>query len=162
VGHFIQVFVKKSDINIIDDKIYPNKQSLRFLILTAIIIKVFCMNFQIVSPIFGFDSLQEVTFLEIDAFFSKIVNAGVSFTLINPLKLRPYEIEIPLFYKNLLKVESGDDVRAYCTVIVDSDITQSTVNFAAPIILNHSKHRLVQVALDDAKYAVAEPISSYL
>ena len=62
----------------------------------------------------------------------------------------------------MLKIEEGDDVRVYCTVIVDSIIENSRINFAAPMILNHTKGLLVQVALDDASFGIAEPISEYL
>jgi len=120
------------------------------------------MNFQIVSPILGFDTLKEITWTKIDTFFSKLEKEGISFTLINPAKLRTYEIDIPLFYKNILKIEKGDDVRVYCTMIVDSEIKNSIINFTAPLILNHSKNLLAQVALDDSKYGMAEPISKYL
>ncbi len=120
------------------------------------------VSFQVVSPILGFDSIKEVTFFTVDDFFSTLQSEGVSFTLINPTMLRSYDIEIPLFYKNLLKVESGDDVRVYCTVIVHSDIAKSTINFAAPMILNHSKKLLVQVALDSPEFGMSESISTYM
>jgi len=120
------------------------------------------VNFQVVSPILGFDSIKEVTFFTIDDFFSTLQSEGVAFTLINPTLLRSYDVEIPLFHKNLLKIEEGDDIRVYCTVIVHSDITKSIINFAAPMILNHSKNLLVQVALDNADFGMAESISTYI
>jgi flagellar assembly factor FliW len=120
------------------------------------------VNFQVVSPILGFDSIKEVTFFTVDDFFSTLQSEGVSFTLINPMMLRSYDIKIPLYYKNLLKIEEGDDIRVYCTVIVHSDIAKSTINFAAPMILNHSKNLLVQVALDSPEYGMSESISTYM
>ena len=118
------------------------------------------MNFQIVSPILGFDSLKEITFSKIDDFFSTLEKEGVSFTLIDPASIRQYSVEIPLFYKNLLRIEEGDDVRVYCTMIVDSVIENSKINFAAPVILNFSKKLLAQVALDNPEFEMAEPLSS--
>ena len=123
------------------------------------------MNFKIVSPILGFDGLKEISFFTVDEFFSKLESEGVSFTLIDPSRLRAYSFEIPLFYKNLLQIEEGDDIRVYNTVIVNSVIENSMINFAAPLILNHTKKLLVQVALDSVTYpdfGVAEPISAYL
>lgn len=120
------------------------------------------MNFKIVSPILGFDSIEEVSFSKVDDFFSTLEKEGVSFTLIDPSRLREYSFEVPLFYKNLLKIEEGDDIRVYALVIIHSDIQKSTINFAAPLILNHTKNLLVQVALDDASFGMAEPISDYL
>ena len=52
------------------------------------------MNLNVVSPILGFDSLKEVGFSKIDDFFYSLENEGISFTLINPLKVREYDIEI--------------------------------------------------------------------
>ncbi len=120
------------------------------------------MDFKVVSPILGFDTIKEVTFTEVDEFFSKLEKEGVAFTLIDPSRLRDYSFEIPLFYKNALEIEEGDDIRVYCTVIVDSVIENSRINFAAPMILNNTKKLLVQVALDDANFGMAEPILEYL
>jgi flagellar assembly factor FliW len=123
------------------------------------------VNFKIVSPILGFDSIKEITFSEVDDFFSTLEKEGVAFTLIDPSRLREYSFEIPLFYKKLLEIEEGDDVRVYNTMIVDSVIENSRINFAAPLILNHTKKLLAQVALDSVKYpqfGMAEPISDYL
>jgi len=99
---------------------------------------------------------------QVDDFFSTLEKEGITFTLITPSRLRTYEVEIPLFYKNLLQIEEGDDIGVYALVIIDSDIQKSTINFAAPLIINHTKHLLVQVALDDVSFGVAEPIASYL
>ncbi len=120
------------------------------------------MNFTVVSPILGFDTIKEVIFSEVDDFFSRLEKEGVAFTLVDPSRLREYSFEIPLFYKNALKIEEGDDVRVYCTMIVNSVIENSMINFVAPMILNHSKKLLVQVALDNASFGMAEPISEYL
>lgn len=120
------------------------------------------MNFAVVSPILGFDTIKEVTFSEVDDFFSRLDKEGVSFTLVDPNRLREYSFEIPLFYKNALKIEEGDDVRVYCTMIVNSVVEKSMINFAAPMILNRSKSLLAQVALDDKSFGMAEPISDYI
>ena len=47
-------------------------------------------------------------------------------------------------------------------MIVDSVVENSMINFAAPMILNHSKSLLAQVALDDTSFGMAESISEYL
>ena len=120
------------------------------------------MNFTVVSPILGFDTIKEVTFSEVDDFFSRLDKEGVSFILVNPSRLREYSVQIPQFYKNALKIEEGDDIRVYCTMIVDSVVENSMINFAAPMILNHSKSLLAQVALDDPNFGMAESISEYL
>ena len=123
------------------------------------------MNLNVVSPILGFDSLKEVGFSKIDDFFYSLENEGISFTLINPLKVREYDIEIAESYKNLLDLDKEDKIRIYNIIIIQNPIEKSFVNFAAPIIINESKNLLVQVALDSSKYpqfGVSESISDYL
>jgi len=120
------------------------------------------VNFNVVSPILGFDNIKEVVFSSIDDFFSSLQSEGIAFTLIDPSRLRTYDIRIPLFHKNLLKIEEGDDIRVFCMVIVNSDIKKSTINFAAPVILNFSQELLVQVALDSSEFGMAEPISAFM
>lgn len=123
------------------------------------------MKIKLVAPIFGFEKIDEVTFETIDDFFSKVESEDISFTLIDPSKLRAYSFDIPLYYQELLKLESSEDASVYNLVIVNSDITKSTINFAAPIIINKNEKLLAQVALDEMKYktfGLAEPISDYL
>ncbi len=123
------------------------------------------MKIKVVAPIFGFENIGEVELFEIDDFFTKIEHGDISFTLIDPSKLRTYSFEIPLYYKELLKIDARDDIKVYNLITVFSDIEKSTVNFAAPIIVNEKEGLLVQVALDEVKYkefGLSESISEYL
>ncbi len=123
------------------------------------------MKIKIVAPIFGFENIDEVVFEEVDEFFVKISSGDVSFTMIDPSKLRMYSFDIPLYYKELLKIDKDKDIKVYNIIIISSDIQKSTVNFAAPIIVNKKEKLLVQIALDGVKYkefGLNEPISEYL
>ncbi|HIP02343.1 MAG TPA: flagellar biosynthesis protein FliW [Campylobacterales bacterium] len=123
------------------------------------------MKVKIVAPIFGFENINEVQFENIDDFFSKVESGDVTFTLIDPSKLRAYSFNIPLFYKELLKLESDEDVSVYNIVIISSEIEKSKINFAAPIVINKKEKLLAQIALDETKYkefGLAESISDYL
>jgi flagellar assembly factor FliW len=123
------------------------------------------MNMKIVSPILGFESLKEMNFSKIDDFFYSLENGGISFTLIDPLKVREYDIEVADSYKSLLDLDDDDKIGVYNIIIIQNPIEKSFVNFAAPIIINESKNLLVQVALDSSKYpqyGVSESISDYL
>jgi flagellar assembly factor FliW len=117
---------------------------------------------KIVSPIFGFEDITEVKFEEIDEFFVKIEEGDFSFTLINPLKLREYDFKIPEYYKELLKIDSDEDIAVYNIVIVSSQIEKSTINFAAPIIINTKENLLAQITLDETKFSLNESIANYL
>ncbi len=123
------------------------------------------MKIKIVAPIFGFENIDEVLFENIDDFFAKIECENISFTLIDPSKLREYSFEIPDFYKELLKIETMEDVIVYNTVIISSDIKKSIVNFAAPIVINKKENLLAQIALDESchkEFGISESISKYL
>ncbi len=123
------------------------------------------MNIKIVSPILGFENVKDVVFTENDDFFSSISGENLSFTLIDPSRIREYSFKISPLYKSLLEIEDGDEVKIYSVVIVNSEIEKSTINFIAPIVINFSKSLLVQITLDSFKYPdfkILDPISNYL
>ncbi len=123
------------------------------------------MDLKIVSPILGFDAIKSMTLKQIDEYFSTLESDGVSFTLIDPTKIREYNISIPTSYAKLLDIDDGDKIDIYCIVIIQKPIEKSFVNFVAPIIVNSTKKLLLQVALDDKEYeqfGLSEPISNYL
>lgn len=124
------------------------------------------MTLKVMAPIFGFETIKEVTFEEVDEFFVKIECDEISFTMIDPSKIRNYSFDIPMYYKELLKLnDAADDAKVYNIMVLRSDLTKSTINFAAPIIINTKEKLLVQVALDEQKYAdfgLAESIGTYL
>ncbi len=123
------------------------------------------MYLKVTSPIFGFEAIKSVDFVKIDDYFSRIESENISFTLLNPSLVRLYEIEIPDAHRTLLEIEEGDEIGVYSIVILQNPIENSLVNFAAPIVINHSKKRLVQLALDERSYpefGLSEPISNYL
>ena len=123
------------------------------------------MNIKVVSPILGFERVQEVLFLENDDFFSSISGLNLSFTLIDPTRIREYSFKISSLYQSLLQIEDEDRIRIYSIVIVNSEIEKSTINFIAPIVINFSKGLLVQITLDSFKYPdfkILDPISNYL
>ncbi|RUM65806.1 MAG: flagellar assembly protein FliW [Sulfurospirillum sp.] len=123
------------------------------------------MNLKVVSPIFGFEDIKEIEFEKVDDFFSSLSSNDISFTILDPRKVRDYQIEIPSSYEALLDIQDGDEIDFYVIMILQNPIENSFVNFAAPIIINKTKNRLAQVALDEHKYpnyALSESISNYL
>ncbi len=123
------------------------------------------MRLTVTSPILGFEAIRHVDFSTIDDYFSRIESENISFTLLEPMRVRAYEIDIPDAYRALLEIEEGDEVGFYTIVVLQNPIENSLVNFAAPIVINHTKNRLVQLALDERSYpnfGLSEPISNYL
>ncbi|MDY0264650.1 MAG: flagellar assembly protein FliW, partial [Sulfurospirillum cavolei] len=64
------------------------------------------MVFSLKMPLLGFESIQEVELEKIDEFFVKFISKSdtTTFTLINPFMLRPYEFEIPEYFRTLLDI----------------------------------------------------------
>ncbi len=123
------------------------------------------MKLRVVSPILGFEEIKEFEFTKLDDYFAKIENGGISFTLIDPTKIRDYTIEISDSYASLLDIDEKSTIKPYCIMVLDSDIKNSHINFLAPIVINEDKGLLAQVALDSNEYPnfkVLEPIAAYL
>ena len=123
------------------------------------------MRVKVVSGIFGFEKITEFTLERIDDFFSVLSAGDISFTLIDPLKLRDYQFEIPAFYKKLLKYDKKENIKVYCIVVLQNPIEESMINFLAPVVVNEDKNLLVQIALDEHKYSdydIADKIKRYL
>jgi len=123
------------------------------------------MKLKVVSPIFGFESIKEFLFEDIDDYFASISFDDITFTLIKADKIRDYDISIDEAYIDLLEIEDSSNIGVYGIVIVQDPIQNSFINFAAPVIINHDKNLMAQIALDSQKYrdyGLSEPISKYL
>jgi len=123
------------------------------------------MTLQVVSPILGFENITTFTLTQIDDFFYRLENTDISFTLIDPVKIRDYTFDLPPSYARKLQVDAEDTLRHLAIVVLQNPIEDSVINFLAPVVINESKQLLAQVALDDQKYpdfSLAEKIGRYL
>lgn len=125
------------------------------------------MIFTLKHPLAGFENINEMELINIDDFFFRLQskNDETSFTLVNPFQLRPYEFEIPNYYKILLDAKEGSNLLTLNVMIVSKPIENSAINFIAPIIFNTDNQTMVQVLLDTAKYpnfGITESISAFL
>lgn len=125
------------------------------------------MIFAVKAPIPGFEHIKEVQLEKIDDFFYKCVSKTDTtvFTLINPFMIRPYEIEIPDFFKETLGIGDKPNIAILNMMIVATPIETSTINFIAPLIFNVDNATVAQVVLDVNKHpnlGLMESISNYL
>jgi flagellar assembly factor FliW len=123
------------------------------------------MELQVASPILGFENIGKYTLTQIDDFFYTLENEDISFTLIDPSKIRDYSIEIPPFYADKLQLDKTDTIKTLAIVVLQNPIEESVINFLAPVVVNESKKLLAQVALEEEKYPhylLAEKIGRYL
>jgi flagellar assembly factor FliW len=123
------------------------------------------MKLKVVSPILGFEAIKNIDIESVDQYFSILRSDEISFTVIDPLAIRDYDIVIPDSYSSLLELDDDTDISIYSIVIMQNPIEKSYINFLAPIIVNNDKKLLAQVALDGDKYpqyGLCESISKYL
>jgi len=125
------------------------------------------MSYKVVGEILGFKDTKEIKIDTIDDFFSKMTdidNENISFILINPYLLREYSFDVPLDIKNALNINSESKVSVYNILLIQKPIEKSTINFLAPIIINHDNNSFTQIVLDPKQnpdFGMAEHIESF-
>lgn len=128
------------------------------------------MEFVVKSPILGFENVTKMKLEKIDDIFMKLTNADAQtplFTLVNPFSLCEYSFEIPNAIQVLLDLQEGktQNILIANIMVVYKEITDSTINFIAPLVFNFDNQTMAQVVLDALKYPqykLAEPISTFL
>jgi len=125
------------------------------------------MIFSVKAPIPGFEIIKEVELEKIDEFFVKFISKSdpTTFTLINPFMLRPYEFEIPEYFRTLLDVNEKTNILILNIMIIATPIETSTINFIAPLVFNVDNQSLAQVVLDACQhpdFGLMESISTFL
>jgi flagellar assembly factor FliW len=125
------------------------------------------MAYEIKSPILGFEETKKVEIDEIDPLFSSITdidNKNISFTLVNPFLLRPYDFEISDETKEMLHINEDSKISVYNILLIQKPLQKSLINFLAPIIINHDTKELAQIILDPKEYpeyGMAEKIEDF-
>jgi flagellar assembly factor FliW len=113
------------------------------------------MIYEVKKPILGFEDILKVKLEEVDRLFSTIeaVNKSVpTFTLINPYALRDYSFDIPKDVKVLLDINENSNILIYNIVVLHNPITDSVINFKAPLIFNKDNATMAQFILEDEEY----------
>lgn len=129
--------------------------------------KVFVMDFEVKSPILGFEDVVKMKLEKIDDVFMRLSNidaASPVFVLINPFVLREYDFEVPVAMKLLLDLENAKNIFVANIMVMQTPIQESTINFLAPLVFNFDNQTMAQIVLDSFKYptyGIAEPISKW-
>jgi len=113
------------------------------------------MIFSVKAPIPGFESIKEAELEKVDDFFVKFISKSdtTTFVLINPFMIRPYEFEIPEYFRNLLDItEQTKNILILNIMIIATPIETSTINFIAPLVFNVDNGSVAQVVLDANQY----------
>ncbi|WP_020619538.1 flagellar assembly protein FliW [Paenibacillus daejeonensis] len=83
----------------------------------------------------------------------------VSFFIGNPFQFYPdYEWEMPDELKAELAITASTDVEVWSIVTLASDLSQSTINLLAPIVLNRVQRKGKQYIIHASSFGHAHPI----
>ncbi len=120
------------------------------------------MKFKIVYPILGFEDEKEYVLEQIDDMFYKLKGKNVEFTLINPFKIRnDYDFEVDEKFAEDLNLEKGN-ILVLNILTLQNPFLETTVNFAAPVILNLKDKLMGQAVLDKYNYSLAKPLKDFI
>jgi len=110
------------------------------------------MIYEVKKPILGFENVLKVECKEIDPLFAtlKSVNSEVpNFTLVNPYQLREYSFDIPKDVQVLLDIKDNSKILVFNIVVLHNPITESVINFKAPLIFNQDNGTMAQFIIED-------------
>ncbi|WP_066388975.1 flagellar assembly protein FliW [Helicobacter himalayensis] len=126
------------------------------------------MQYEVKSPILGFENVVQVEFEKIDDVFCRIsaLDGSMGLILINPYALlKEYNFSIPTATELMLDLKQSDKIEVYCVLVVQSPIEDSQVSFLSPIVFNPSKKYIAQVVLnlkDYPSFGITKPIKEFL
>jgi len=114
------------------------------------------MIYTIKKPILGFENVLKVELEEMDRLFATL-NAvdgmQVGFTLINPYQIRKdYSFDVPKDVQVLLDINENSNILVYNIVVLHNPITESVVNFKAPLVFNKDNQTMAQFIIDEEGY----------
>lgn len=113
------------------------------------------MKFEVKSEILGFGNIKEVELNEIDELFSTLRSCednDISFTLVNPNRLREYEFDVSSSTEALLDIKDEKDLLVYNIVVIQNPLDESKINFLAPLIFNKANNTVAQEVLGVQNY----------
>lgn len=108
------------------------------------------MKFEVVIPIDGCEEETEFDFSVLDDFFSVIkgVETGVVLRLMSFGALKSLAFEFPDDFKEKLEIESIKDISVYYIFVLQSHVSDSSMNIFSPIIINNKSHKMGQIHLN--------------
>ncbi len=113
------------------------------------------MKFKVKSDILGFENVKEVELSEVDDLFCTLRSCedeGISFTLVNPYRLREYEFEVSSATEALLDIKNENDLRVCNIVVIQNPLDESKINFLAPLVFNTANGTVAQEVLGIQNY----------
>lgn len=121
------------------------------------------MKFEVVVPIDGCEKETEFELSILDDFFSVIkgVETGVVLRLMSFGALKSFAFEFPDDFKEKLEIKSIEDISIYYIFVLQTQVSDSSMNIFSPIIINNKSHKMGQIHLDLEKLGL-ESLSDIL
>ena len=108
------------------------------------------MIYEVMVPIDGCKDEKEFELTKLDDFFSIIkgVETGISLKLMSFGALKSLAFEIPEDLKTKLQIENIEDISLFYIFILQSQVSDSSMNITAPIIINNKTNKMGQIHLN--------------
>jgi len=109
------------------------------------------------GSILGFGELNEYKLESIDdtlfMYLRSLEKPEISFITTSPFDwYKDYSLKLDDHLKGKLKIEKPEDALVLCIVTIRETINSSTINLAAPLIININQRIGLQHVLQDTKY----------
>ena len=108
------------------------------------------MLYDVVAPIDGCEGEKEFELNKMDDFFSVIQGKETKkqFRLMHFGALHSLVFKIPSDFKTKLEIDDIKDISIFYIFLLQTKISESTMNILSPIIFNHKSKKMGQVHLD--------------
>ena len=97
-------------------------------------------------------------------YLQSIEDANIAFVITNPFIFAPeYDFELPEEYAEKIKITEPTDLSIYAIVNIPQNVSETTMNLAAPILVNNLANLGCQAILpnrDDIKYKIFKDVSN--
>jgi len=108
------------------------------------------MKFDVVIPIDGCETETEFRLSKLDDFFSVIkgIDTGVVLRLMSFGALKNLAFELPDDFKAKLEIESLEEISIFYIFVLQSQVSDSSMDIFSPIIMNNKSLKMGQIHLN--------------
>ncbi len=108
------------------------------------------MSYEVVIPIDGCKDETEFELTKLDDFFSVVKgnDTGITLRLMSFGALKSLAFELPDDFKTKLEIESIEDISIFYIFVLQTQVSESSMNIFSPIIINEKSKKMGQIHLN--------------
>ncbi len=108
------------------------------------------MKYEVVVPIEGCSEETEFELTKLDDFFSQIkgTDTGIILRLMSFGALKSFAFEFPEEFKQKLEIKTLEDISIFYIFVLQSEVSDSSMNIFSPIVMNNKSKKMGQIRLD--------------